>query len=645
MSTGPSSSTSPFIQGSEPNVRFVSIATSGDSLPSDGVFGGTPDGIGAFDNGNGTITVLVNHEFVTTAGIVRDHGSTGSYVDRIVVDKATLAVVSADDLIQNVQLWNDATDSYYSGTTQFNRFCSGDLPATSALFNSATGLGTMAKIYLTGEEVSTEGRAIATLVTGSGAGTAFELPSLGNLAYENIVANPLAQNKTVIALTDDGNNGQVYIYVGEKSASGTEIEKAGLSGGDFYGIKVAGITDETNGAPVNGTFTLQEIGVGGDVSNMTGAQIDAESEAEQVTSFLRPEDSAWDPDHPNVLYFTTTNSFTGNTCLYKATFADISDPAAGGTIQAVIDGTEGLGAHMFDNLSVADGKVILQEDPGNQGYVARIWEYDIATDTLSEAATFNPGQFAPGAPGQITQDEESSGVLDVTHLLGDSDTHAYLLDAQVHAPTGDPATVEQGQLLVMYVDDPFLTGGNGKDNLYGSAANETLRGNNGNDTANAGSGNDQLYGGNGNDTLLGGAGNDSVSGDNGEDRLVGGTGDDQLSGGKGDDFFIFDNRAETGADSITDFSGGDRVLTTVQLADPDHDGVITFADDHQLDLFGSSEVAMGNKGKAIDSLDYKGTVTVDGVTYYAYGLSDHGQSGHDHAQIANLAAHPHDHFI
>ena len=47
----------------------------GRSAASDGVFGGTPDGIGAFDNGDGTITVLVNHEFGTTVGLVRDHGS------------------------------------------------------------------------------------------------------------------------------------------------------------------------------------------------------------------------------------------------------------------------------------------------------------------------------------------------------------------------------------------------------------------------------------------------------------------------------------------------------------------------------------------------------------------------------------------
>ena len=90
MPTGPSSSTSPYILASEPNVRFISIVTTGDALPGGGVFGGIPDGIGAFDNGDGTITVLVNHELGSTAGLVRDHGSTGAFIDRLVIDKATL---------------------------------------------------------------------------------------------------------------------------------------------------------------------------------------------------------------------------------------------------------------------------------------------------------------------------------------------------------------------------------------------------------------------------------------------------------------------------------------------------------------------------------------------------------------------------
>src|SRR4051812_22442783 len=181
MTTGPSTTTDPFLLASEPNVRFVSITTSGDPLPSDGVFGGIPDGIGAYDNGDGTITVLVNHELGSAAGLMRDHGSTGAYIDVLTIDQATLQIVAADDLIQTVHLWNDATDGYVTGTTAFQRFCSGDLPSTSALYNADDGLGTQVHIYLTGEETTPEGRATATIVDGPNAGNTYELPYLGNL--------------------------------------------------------------------------------------------------------------------------------------------------------------------------------------------------------------------------------------------------------------------------------------------------------------------------------------------------------------------------------------------------------------------------------------------------------------------------------
>jgi hypothetical protein len=56
---------------------------------------GIPDGLGAFDNGDGTMTVLMNHELGATSGAVREHGSTGAFVSRLVVDLDTLEVVSA----------------------------------------------------------------------------------------------------------------------------------------------------------------------------------------------------------------------------------------------------------------------------------------------------------------------------------------------------------------------------------------------------------------------------------------------------------------------------------------------------------------------------------------------------------------------
>jgi hypothetical protein len=450
VSTGPSSSTQPYILARTPNVRLASIVTSGDPLPADGVFAGQPDGIGAFDNGDGTMTVLVAHHLGPTAGLVRDHRSTGSYIDRLVVDKATLQVLTADDLIKSVRLWDDANDRYISQTTQFARMAAGELAPVTSLYNASSHLGTDVQICFIVEESGTEGRAFATVVGGPNAGVSYELPYFGNMNYENALANPLAQDKTIVAITDDTIGGEVYLYVGQKGSTGTEIDKAGLSGGQLYGIKVAGIVDEANGTPANGSFTLVAVGAGGDVSNMTGAALQTDSDSKAITGFLRPEDGAWDPDNPNVFYFVTTATFTGNSRLYKLTFTDISRPELGGTITAVLDGSEGQ--RMFDNMTLAGGKIILQEDPGNTAYIAKIWEYDIATDTLVAIASFDPAHFTPGASGFITQYEESSGVVDVSSILGDSDTRVYLLDAQVHRSTGSSATIEYGQLLAMYVD-------------------------------------------------------------------------------------------------------------------------------------------------------------------------------------------------
>jgi Ca2+-binding RTX toxin-like protein len=624
MTTGPSTSIDPYLVPLEPNVRLTSIITSGDQLPSDGVFGGVPDGIGAFDNGDGTMTVVVNHELGSTAGLVRDHGGTGAYIDRLVVDKATLGIVAADDLIKMVMLWDTSSSSYVQATVNFQRFCSGDLPAATALFNSATGLGSQSHIYLTGEETSPSlsspvgGRPTATIVDGDGAGTTYELARLGNMAYENIVANPFAQNKTVVALSDDETGGEVYIYVGDKQSTGTQIDKAGLTDGLLYGISVAGIADETNAGGLNGTFSLVAVGPnGGDVSSLNGLTIENWSEANGVTGFLRPEDFSWDAQHPDTAYFVTTNSFSGHSRLYQLHFNDISNPTAGGSITAVADSAD-IGAHMFDNITVNAGHVIIQEDPGGNDYVARVWDYDVASHRLSAVATFNPDQFTPGASQFITNDEESSGVLDVTSLLGDSDTRAYLLDAQVHAATGNPATVENGQLMVMYVDTPQLTGGDGDDKLFGSAADETLTGGNGDDVERSGSGVDSLWGGNGDDKLDAAAGNDTLYGQRGADVLIGGAGNDTLSGGQGGDLFIFDNHAATGSDVITDFSQGDVLLTTVSLGS----GRISL--ESGLALFSGSSVDINNGGNDVHSLRSDGTVSIDGTTYYAYVTGDTG---------------------
>ncbi|MFN9644233.1 MAG: choice-of-anchor I domain-containing protein [Cyanobacteriota bacterium] len=230
-----------FLVGTEGRAVFREVIEAGEVSNNGYRFNGIPDGIGVMDNGDGTLRVLVNHELGITAGDVRAHGSKGAYVSDLIIDKATLAVTSGKDFLASANdLFLASADgsNWSSGTTTaFARFCSGDLPAATAFLNGGSGYD--GRIYLTGEEAGAEGRAFAHVLSGSDAGKVFELPSLGNLSFENVVANPRAQEKTVVVSLDDtSTNGQVYIYVGRKSTGGNAVQQAGLAGGITYGVRV-----------------------------------------------------------------------------------------------------------------------------------------------------------------------------------------------------------------------------------------------------------------------------------------------------------------------------------------------------------------------------------------------------------------------
>ena len=581
MPIGPSTAQTPYLIGLEPNISFTSILSTGDQMGSGTIFGGIPDGIGAHDNGDGTVTLFVNHEFGDTSGTTRAHGATGAYIDQITVNKATLAVTDGHDAIQNVYLWNTTTDSYdLTPNVAFTRFCSGDLAQPSAFYNSATGNGSQELIYLTGEEGG-QGRSIALFGSGAEAGNAYELAWMGNFPSENTLANPNTGDVTLLAAQQDGGttgaDSHVFFYIGQKASTGTELEKAGLTDGTLYVLKANGVVDEQSSTTASAytTFSLQSLG---DASTLDATSTNANAEAAGGTSFLRPEDGAWDPNNPGRYYFVTTNNVTSPSRLYALDFADVAHPELGGTITMLLDGSEGTGPEgvhrMFDNITVdaATGHVILQEDPGNNARVAQIWDYNPATDKLTDIAQHDPARFkTPTAP--FTQDEESSGVVDVTSIFGDQHTHAYLLDVQAHYPAAtDPnlagvasTVVEGGQLLMMKVADPVLVGDNNANNLFGSAADETFTGKGGNDTILAGSGNDSIDAGNGadtidagagSDTLLGGAGNDTLSGGDDSDVLNGGAGNDLLDGGNGADNLT----GGLGTDVLTGGAGNDNLI-------------------------------------------------------------------------------------
>ena len=457
--TGPSSSQTPYLNVVAGGVDFTSILTVGDEVKKKHAGNetyrmvGLPDGLGAYDNGDGTITVLMNHELNTTVGVPRAHGGSGAFVSKWQIRKSDLKVLNGEDLIRDVMLWDPTSESYVDGTgTAFNRFCSADLGPRSAFFNSNSGKGfNEGRIFMNGEETDF-GRVFAHIAAGRQHGTSYELPKMGRFAVENAVASPYEQDKTIVAGLDDGelNASKVYFYVGEKGEEGSPIDMAGLTNGTTYALAIDGYAIESDALnPIPNGFS-------GRFSLVTPGGI----------GLNRVEDGAWDTMNPNRFYFVTTASFTGNSRLWLVTFDDISNPMAGGTIEILVDGITD-GPRMMDNVTVdAAGNVYMQEDPGNQVHLAKIWKYEPVTDTLTLLAEHDATRFITGAIADIDgtgtrqSDEESSGIVEVTDLFEgvngyDTDTNRYFLfDVQAHYSSVngvplDAELVQGGQLLMM----------------------------------------------------------------------------------------------------------------------------------------------------------------------------------------------------
>ena len=199
----------------------------------------------------------------------------------------------------------------------------------------------------------------------------------------------------------------------------------------------------------------------GDVSDLSAVQIENFSFAAGVTRFQRVEDGAWDPKRKKDFYFVTTASLTANCRLWRLRFDDIEQPEKGGNIEILLKGDEGHG--MLDNVTIDHrGRIFMDEDPGGNDRVAKIWMYDIPSGDFIQVGAHNPKLFEPSILNNtdfLTNDEESSGIIDAEHILGKG---WFLLDVQVHKTNPDPELVEGGQLLAMYVD-PGIGGRRNED--------------------------------------------------------------------------------------------------------------------------------------------------------------------------------------
>jgi len=431
-----------WVQANNQKWNVTPLLTSGQQVANSYRMAGIPDGLGAFKTDEHFITILMNHELPKNKGIKRAHGANGAFISKWILDIESLSIISGFDQIQHVMSWSTKEQRHIKNTQyQFNKLCSADLAPISAFFNAATGKGYQDRLLLSGEENKQGGSAFAHIVTGEYAGTSYELPHLGKFSWENALANPATGDMTLVAGMDDNEDGQVYFYIGEKHHNGSPVEQAGLANGRLYAVKT---TDEK--------FSLVNLG---DVSSMSGDELEKAGNALGVSKFKRPEDGAWDLYQPNLFYFATTASIHGESQIIQLRFDDLNHPEKGSVIKPILN-ARAIGAQMFDNIATTnDGKLLITEDPGNHEHLSAVWLFDPASGKTEKVLEAKSEFFKDKMSEQfLTEDEENSGLIEITHLVKNAswfkaDTKYFLGDIQVHKKSEDAELVEYGQLYLI----------------------------------------------------------------------------------------------------------------------------------------------------------------------------------------------------
>ena len=471
---------------------------------------GILDGIGSYDNGDGTFTVLVNSElsssvaypyqvaYAASEGAVASNVNiTGARINRLIVDKDV-----DDNAANGYQSQIIAGGLAYSTVigadgNGFDRFCS------STLFNAnqfGAGRGFADRLYITGEENSG-----ALYVLDPSTGVLREAPALGKGSWENAALVDTGSSDTVAVLLFDDTKAPLYMWVGSKNPSGDLLDRNGLRSGNLYAWKPGdGVIPEAgsdstpgpdsddlraiaSGSPLSGGWVL--LGDQAWVAGQTASQLRAAAVAAGAMQFSRPEDGDTNPlNGQQVVFNTTGNADFGSGDKYgnvitldfaTAFGANGQLNGDGSTVLKVIydgdkliDPTTGLRSP--DNLTwSADGHIYVQEDRTVTPWGAEdgsIWALSATqVDALTGQAVAERwaviqrqtpyGQtdaLAIGpAPGYANSGEwESSGIVDVSALYGAAPGTYFLADVQAHGLRdgnlwGSGYLGEGGQLLLL----------------------------------------------------------------------------------------------------------------------------------------------------------------------------------------------------
>lgn len=426
-----------------PQARVKPIITVGDPIPGatdadaeQRVWAPIPDGLGAFQSGNGLV-LFANHE-ITSGGVGGRFRN--ARVSRLVLDPATLSVTGGSYAI---------TGQRSSGAPigpLVQRLC-------SAVFNGSAE-GFLPGWFFTGEEsVSATSGGMQLAVSSDGSETR-QLPWLGQMAHENYIAVPGFGGRSVLLGTDDNNGAsELYMYV---AASATGV----LAGtGKLYAFasdQPIHAGNMTPGQTITGNFL--ELS---DPNALPGAlQTQADNVGDHgAMPFVRLEDIDYsrsaDEQGPVAYFVDTGNDVTSGRTAGKVNVQctpapcdrhgsiyrmelNATDPTQGARL-TLLARSRGVAVGDWaspDNIAVSRKSLMLQEDPAYGGFnrPERVWNFKLKHGGgLGEAQAvveLETERFT----GAVCSEPagtcwESSGIIDASEWLGEG---TWLFDVQAH---------------------------------------------------------------------------------------------------------------------------------------------------------------------------------------------------------------------
>jgi hypothetical protein len=456
------------------------------------MFEGIPDGIGLMpsDKPGGVVEVFVNHEQseVPYAGQADFRDSS---VTRLTLN-ATADVIGASEAIP--------------ATAGFMRFGSATMAGPEEglkdyvlLTNEATGdIGDLDAGAPYGPD-----RALASqrqggyavvldpdTALGSAPGHFQEVAAMGRHNHENSMVVPGGWKRIAVLSGDDALNpteSQLYLYLADhqnhlwQDRGGlwafqvTRTDEGPIDPMDpFNGANDYGDIEE--GDKWQGRFIRVPTEIArGATDQQPQAALEAWSMENNVFQFIRVEDSAYDVNHPRVVYLADTGASqvipdeaTGrlhrpatvppdsrfpaeglypNGRIFRIKF-DPRNPRKVSSFSILLDADAGgpyPGVNtMFspDNLATSEHSLLVQEDSGRDIPKSRVWRYDL--DATPPTPAWSVVAEVPDP------DWESSGVVDASAYFGPG---SWLLDVQAHDVNLAPGILgrkrEGGQLLLL----------------------------------------------------------------------------------------------------------------------------------------------------------------------------------------------------